>query len=216
MARPGSTRTTKGAIIGVDIANPLASVIIFQYNPQQLTRTLTPRVAKGNGSDKSEAFRLDGPPAENISLDIKIDAVDQLEQDESVARKLGIYPQLSALEMLLYPKAASVIQNKILAELGTIEIVPNLAPMTLFVWGIKRILPVAIQSFSISEEIHDVNLNPIKAEVKLGLRVLTYDDLNKAHPGFYLSFSHQILKEAMATLSSVNNLANIDRVGVSL
>jgi hypothetical protein len=30
---PGSPRLTKGAIIGLDPLNPLASVIIFQYNP---------------------------------------------------------------------------------------------------------------------------------------------------------------------------------------
>ena len=37
---------------------------------------------------------------------------------------MGIYPQLSALEMLIYPKSALVIANMVLLATGTIEIIP--------------------------------------------------------------------------------------------
>jgi hypothetical protein len=40
---PGSPRLTKGAIVGVDKMNPLASIIVFQYNPDTLTRRLEAR-----------------------------------------------------------------------------------------------------------------------------------------------------------------------------
>ena len=110
---PGSPRLIKGAIIGIDPFNPLASVIIFQYNPDTLTRTLQAQTTSGEAG-RSEALRLKGPPIETIKLDVEIDATDQLEKADPIATGMGIYPQLAALEMLLYPKSALVIANTIL------------------------------------------------------------------------------------------------------
>ena len=56
---PGSPRLQKGAIVGIDPFNPLASVVVFQYNPWELTRTLTARTTGGD-ADKGEALRLAG------------------------------------------------------------------------------------------------------------------------------------------------------------
>jgi len=205
---PGSPRLLKGAIVGIDILNPLASVIMFQYNPDTLTRSLEPQFP-GEGGEKSETMRLKGAPVETITLDIEIDATDQLETAESNAVSMGIYPQLSALEMLLYPKSSWVIANTALLAVGTQEIIPPVATFTLFVWGPKRVLPVRITSFSVTEEAHDVNLNPIRAKVSLSLRVLSYSDLEVTHPGYHLFLAHQVVKEAMATVGSVNNLAAV-------
>ena len=205
---PGAPRLLKGAIVGIDLFNPLHSVILFQYNPHTLTRTLQPQTAGGEGGgDRSEALRLKGAPIENIKLDIEIDATDQLEQADDTAVNLGIYPQLSALEMLLYPKSALVIANTVLLALGTIEVLPPVAPFTLFIWGPKRVLPIRLTEFSITEEGHDVNLNPIRATVSLGLRVLSYNDLKVTHPGYHIFLAHQVVKEAMAVIGSVDNLS---------
>jgi hypothetical protein len=122
---------------------------------------------------------------------------------------MGIYPQLSALEMLIYPKSALVIANTVLMAAGTIEVVPPMSPLILFIWGPKRVLPVRLSSFSITEEAHDVNLNPIRAKVSLQLRVLSYNDLPLTHPGYSLFLTHQIVKEAMATIGSVSNLSSV-------
>src|SRR5260221_8893790 len=167
---PGSPKVQKGALIGIDPANPLASVVVFQYNPDTLTRSLTPQTSGGEptSSGRAEALRLKGPPVETINLDVEIDAVDQLEKGDSLAGTLGIYPALSALEMLLYPKSALVIANEILAAIGIIEIIPPEAPLTLLVWNVKRILPVRLTTFSITEEAFDPALNPIRAKVSLG------------------------------------------------
>ncbi len=200
---PNSPRLLKGAIVGVDPFNPLASVIIFQYNPDTMTRTLQAQTTGGQGGDRSEALRLKGAPIEDISLDVDIDATDQLERGESIATSAGIYPQLSALEMLIYPKSALVIANTVLLALGTIEVIPPEAPLTLFIWGPKRALPVRLSSFSITEEAYDVNLNPIRAKVTLGLRVLSYNDLPLTHPGYALFLTHQVIKETMANLNTV-------------
>jgi len=209
----GSPKLIKGAIVGVDLFNPLASVIIFQYNPDTLTRTLQPQMSMGEG-DRSEVTRLKGPPIETIKLDVEIDATDQLDQGNSLTTSLGIYPQLSALEMLIYPKSALVIANTILLAVGTIEVLPSTAPFTLFIWGAKRVLPVRINDFSITEEAYDVNLNPIRAKASLGLRVLSYQDFSVTNPGYHLFLAHQIVKEAMATIGSVNNISSVSGVRI--
>ena len=200
---PGSPRVQKGAIVGLDPFNPLASVIVFQYNPDLVTRTITAQTTGGN-ADRGEALRLKGPPEEKISLDIEIDATDQLELAKPTATMMGIYPALSALEMLLYPKSALAIANEVLANIGVIEIIPQEMPLALLIWGDKRIVPVRLTTFTITEEAYDTNLNPIRAKVKLDLRVLNYHDLGLASPGGGLFMAHQIAKEIMASANTGN------------
>jgi hypothetical protein len=199
---PGSPRLLKGAIIGLDPVNPLASVIIFQYNPDTLTRTITARAA-GDEADRGEALRLKGPPEETIRLEVEIDATDQLERAQPPAIVMGIHPTLASLEMLLYPKSTLTIANEALLSAGVIEVVPPEAPLVLFVWGPHRVLPVRLSSFSIIEEAFDTALNPIRAGVSLELRVLTYQDLGLASMGGSLFMAHQIAKEVMATIGGV-------------
>jgi hypothetical protein len=204
---PGSPKVMKGAIIGLDPANPLARVIVFQYNPDSLTRTLTAQTAGSDNADRSEVLRLKGPPRETIKLDVEIDAADQLEQANPIATSLGLYPTLASLEMLLYPKSAVTIANEVLAAAGIIEIIPPEAPLTLFVWGPKRTLPVRITEFSITEEAFDPNLNPIRAKVGLSLRVLNYQDLGMLSVGGALFMAHQVAKEVMATIGGAATIA---------
>ena len=203
---PNSPRLQKGAIIGLDPFNPLASVIIFQYNPDTMTRTITAQTTGGD-ADRGEALRLKGPPQEQIKLDVEIDAADQLERGSSIAGSMGVYPTLASLEMLLYPKSALVIANEVLLNIGVIEVIPPEAPLTLFVWGVKRILPVRLTGLTITEEAYDPNLNPIRAKVSLDLRVLNYHDLGLLSVGGTLFMAHQIAKEVMATIGGVGNIA---------
>ena len=77
---PGSPKVLKGAIVGVSVLDPLSSIVLFQYNPDTLTRTLRVKAA-GSEADKSEALRIVGPPDEAIKLDVEIDAADQLADD---------------------------------------------------------------------------------------------------------------------------------------
>jgi hypothetical protein len=212
---PGSPKTLKGAIVGIDRLNPLASVIVFQYNPDTLTRKLVARAPAERGA-RSEAQRLHGAPAENIQLTVEIDATDQLEVASGDATSMGIHPQLAALEMLLYPKSSAVIANTVLAIAGTIEVLATEAPMTFLIWGPRRILPVRLSELNITEEAYDVNLNPIRAKVALGLRVLTYSDLPLTHPGYYAFLAHQLVKETMAVIGSANNIGAVSGGGIDL
>jgi hypothetical protein len=211
---PGSPRLLKGAIVGLDLFNPLASVVVFQYNPDTLTRRLDARSTGGSdGGDRSEAFCLSGPPRETITLNVEIDVADQLEQVNPNAVANGLYPTVSALEMLLYPKSSKVIADAVAAEFGNIEIIPPEAPLTLFVWGRQRVLPVRITSLSITEEAYDTLLNPIRARVDLTLNVLSYADLKLTHPGYGLFMVHQIAKEMLATTNIFNS---VQQTGASL
>ena len=205
---PLSPRLLKGAIVSVDLASPIPTVIVFQYNPETLTRQLRARGMQGDGA-KGDAMRLNGAPEETIKIDVEIDATDQLEKARAIATALGIYPQLSALEMLVYPKSALVIANTVLLAGGLIEVVPPIGPFTLFIWGVSRILPVRVEEFSITEDAHDTALNPIRAKVSLGLRVLSYNDLSITNPGYYMFLAHQVVKETMAAIGTVQNVSAV-------
>jgi len=207
---PGSPRLLRGAIIGLDPNKPVASVIVFQYNPDSMTRRLDARsTGGGDDVDRSEAFRLKGPPSESISISIEIDATDQLEQADPLAVLSGVHPTLAALEVLLYPKSALTIANSALAAAGNLEIVPPEAPLTLFFWGPARVLPVRITSLSITEEAFDQLLNPIRAKVDLSLHVLSYFDLKLTNPGYQIFLAHHIAKEVLANSNVANSALNL-------
>jgi hypothetical protein len=213
---PQSPRVLRGALVGVDPTNPLASVVVFQYNPDTLTRTITPQTSGTQGTGATtEAVRLTGPPQETIKLDITVDATDQLERGAAPATEVGVLPQLAALELLVYPKSAIVIANEVLLRMGVIEIIPPEAPLTLLVWNDQRVLPVRITDFAITEEFFDPALNPIRARVALSLRVLTYRDLGLLSVGGALFMAHQVAKEVLATRNSVTAAAQLaSRIGL--
>jgi len=214
---PGSPRLLRGAIVGIDLFNPLSSIVVFQYNPESLTRSLQAQTTGNEEGARTEVLRLTGAPIETIKLEAELDAADQLETADPIATTLGVYPQLSALEMLIYPKTAKVIIDTalMLASTGTIEIIPPMAPFTVLIWGVKRVVPVRLTDFSITEEAYDVNLNPIRAKVSLGFRVLSYNDFSVTHPGYYLFLAHQVVKETMALVNTANEAAAAAR-GVAI
>ncbi|KYF99636.1 hypothetical protein WME98_45265 [Sorangium sp. So ce296] len=205
---PISPRMLKGAIIGMDKWNPLASVVVFQYNPDTITRRLQARSGRAGGGDagaRSDAQRLGGPPQETISVNIEVDAADQA---GGVASAVGVHAPLAALEMLLYPKSAFVIANMATIQAGIINFIAPEAPLTLFVWGPTRVVPVRITEMTITEEAHDNLLNPVRAKVDLSMHVLSYYDLHPTNPGWALFLVHQITKEALAVTNTGWTIAN--------
>jgi hypothetical protein len=209
-ALSNTPRLTKGALIGVDLFTPISSVVVFQYNPETVTRTVTPQGPSGEGS-KSEAMRLKGAPIETITMDLEIDATDQLDSGDGITERFGIYPELSNLEMLAYPKIGLVIANTVLMATGVLEIMPPIGPFTLLVWNYQRVVPVRLDELTITEELHDAKLNPIQAKVKVGLHVLSYNDLSLTNPGYYMFLAHQTIKEVMGSIGSVRSVGNLPR-----
>ncbi|HSF46915.1 MAG TPA: hypothetical protein VLA73_00980, partial [Burkholderiales bacterium] len=195
---PNSPRLIKGGIVLIDPeSSAVRRIITLQYNPETLSRTLQVQ-GVGETADRSEALRLRGPAVETIKLDAEIDATDQMEFPDENVEPLGIHPQLAALEILVHPPSSQLIENNALAQAGTLEIAPVETPLTLFIWSKNRILPVRLTDFSVTEEAFDPALNPIRAKVSLGMRVLSIDDLGFAHKGGSLFMSYLVNKEQLA------------------
>lgn len=190
----------KGAIVTLDpnIGTPLG-VITFQYNPDELTRSLKPQ-SVGDEPDRTEIFRLKGPPIETIKCVVEIDATDLLATGDPTTLEFGIQPQLSSLELLVYPSSSVLVANEALSYAGTVEILPMESALTLFVWSKSRVTPVLITDLDITEEAFDPQLNPIRAKVSLGMRVLNVNDVGFLTPAGALYMVYQAGKEALASL----------------
>lgn len=198
---PGSPRLIKGGIVLIDPETSMIQrMVTLQYNPDTISRTLQVQGISSEGGDRSEALRLTGPPIETIKLDVEIDATDQLEAANQTVIELGIHPQLAALETIIYPSSSQLLSNNSMASSGTLEIAPMLAPLTLFIWSKNRIMPVRLTDFSVTEEAFDSALNPIRAKVSLGMRVLSINDLGFDNKGGNLFMSYQQNKERLAKL----------------
>jgi hypothetical protein len=159
---------------------------------------------------------LKGPPVETIKLDAELDATDAMEFPDQNATvvEFGIQPQLAALETILYPSSAQLQQNNSLASGGTLEIIPTESPLVLFVWSKTRIVPVRLTEFSVTEEAFDVNLNPLRAKVSLGMRVLSINDLGFNHKGGSLYMIYQQQKEMLASLNKSGTLGALGIGGI--
>jgi hypothetical protein len=197
---PFSPRLLRGGLVQVDPdTSKVLRVISLQYNPDTITRTVQVQASGGEG-DRSEALRLKGAAIETIKLEAEIDASDRLEDPGANpgAVESGIHPELAALESLTQPRAGDLQANDALAGSGVLEVLPLEAPLTLFVWSRSRIVPVRVTDLSITEEAFDAALNPIRAKVSLGLRVLSVDDLGFKHRGGTLFMAYLRNKESLA------------------
>jgi hypothetical protein len=209
---PGSPRLVKGGIVVVNAeSGSVLRVIPLQYNPDTLSRSFQIKGA-GDGGDRTEALRLTGPPVETVKIEAEIDATDQLEFPDRnrAAVEVGVHPQLAALETLIYPTSAQLQSSAALASAGTIEIAPMEAPLTLFVWSKNRILPVRLTELSVTEEAFDPALNPIRAKVSLGMRVLSVNDLEFGHRGSSVFMAYLQQKERLAAKSPGGMLKSLD------
>lgn len=202
---PGSPKLLKAGIVLLDPGSgEVLRIISLQYNPDTLTRSLQIKGVGAEGGDRSEALRLKGPPVETIKLDAELDATDRLENGAVAS---GLHPELAALETIVYPASAQLTAANGEAASGTLEIVAAQAPLTLFVFGAQRVVPVRISELSITEEAFDIDLNPIRAKISLSLRVLSVDDLGFDSKGGGLFMSYLQAKEQLAAQARAGKLA---------
>jgi hypothetical protein len=219
---PLSPKLIKGGIVLVNpgtlapvVDGPIpGGIIALQYNPDSISRSLQATAVTSDGQDRSEALRLMGPPVETIKLDAEIDAADQLDKNSTVAAQYGIQPQLAVLELLTYPTSRQIDDTRRIAAAGTLEVLPMETPLALLIWSKSRIIPVRVTDFSITEEAFDTELNPIRARVSLGFRVLNMNDLGFDHRGSELFSRYHREKEGLAGKSAPAQLANLGIVGI--
>jgi hypothetical protein len=203
---PLSPKLLKGALVVYEsqTPGPPPKVVVFQYNPDQLSRTLAtraaPREPSNVGGAREDVLRVLGPPVETVSLAVELDAADQLEepQQNQPIVEHGLHPALATLELLLYPPTARVQEIERLAQEGQSQICPADLFLTLLVWGESRVVPILLTSFSVTEETFDQRLNPIRARVDLGMRVLTYMEFRQTSMGRDAYLTYQRRKEALA------------------
>ena len=196
------------------------TVIPFQFNPEQITRNLSPQAAGQKpdkpGSAREEALKTSGPPLETISLKVVLDASDELEFPEQNLDTLlfGIHPALAALEMLLYPPSTQILLAEQQTGTAVSQISPGAdqLPLVLFVWGPNRVAPVRVTSFSVTEDFFDTDLNPIRASVDLGMQVLTYMVLDETSPAHGAYMTYQETKERLARLYASDSAAQTTSV----
>lgn len=221
-------KVLKGALIELSepFLGPVPNIIPFQYNPEKMTRTLTPGQAEGGDSDEGteggDPLAQPADPEESIRMTIEFDATDDLEQPESnpVAALVGVADRLAAMEKLLYPVSEGLLGGlgAAVASLFGADIVPRRsAPVVLLVWGPGRILPVRLTRYQVDEEAFSTTLYPVMAKVTLDLKVLTPEHFER--PGRTLTGSEQIAVTAyrftMAqreVIARAGLLANVDAI----
>jgi hypothetical protein len=212
---PGSPRLIRGGLVLIaPDSGAVLRIIALQYNPDTLQRSFQIRGVGQESGDHLEALRLKGPPVETIKVDAEIDATDSLESSDSQTVQLGLHPQLAALETIVYPSSAHLSSTNAEASSGSLEIAPGLAALPLFVFGPKRIVPVRITELSITEEAFDTTLNPIRAKLSLGLRVLTVDDLGFDAKGGGLFMTYLQAKEQLAQQARGGSFATLGINGI--
>jgi hypothetical protein len=219
---------------------PVPNVIIFQYNPETLTHSWTPAATGGAASTGSAApggaadansnpLAVTGPPGESFSFTLMLDANDMIADGNAVSAALatasGVYTRMAALEMLMFPVSSTGggLIGTISSALGlssaptgpNTPIPAQTLPMTLFIWGPGRIVPVRMTSMTTTEKLYDnILLNPVHAEVAVGCRVLTTQELGfiTGTLGTIASTAAtytQTLREALAILNLANGVGDI-------
>jgi hypothetical protein len=201
----GSTGLLRGALVTIDTTQPAPQTIPFQYNPETLKRTLQSQLVGGEQNDRSQGVRFAGVPIETISVEVELDYVDASGVADVTEDSMGVYPLLSALELLVYPPSSGIVSAANQLSSGTLEIAPAMAPLTLFVWGQRRVVPVSITQYEITEQFFDQTLTPIRATVSLSMRTLSASDLASGTPGYSQYLVYQQTKESMAGGARVAN-----------
>jgi hypothetical protein len=211
---PLRPQVLKGALVvyaSQTPGSPPSRVIVFQFNPDQVKRTLAHRATQppqqtGNtGAAREDAMRVAGPPVETISMTVELNASEQLEAPadapNAVVAEEGLHPVLATLYLLMYPPALTSQTAESEAKAGAVQVSPADLAMVLLVWGKSRVVPVKVTGYSATEDAFDTRLNPIAAKVELTLQVLTSVECPESSLGRDAFVAYQQAKESLAALA---------------
>lgn len=212
----------RGALVeyGSDVLGPIPNIVVFQFNPEQISRTLNmARPAAATATEtarQTESHQISAAPIESFTFTAHFSAADDMGKGGALAavpRLFGIGPQLAALEKMVYP-AGGIISGAVGAVVDAIGsalsrgsgsdtrgIPREQAPRILFIWGPSRVLPVEIRSMSITEQKFDPLLNPVQAEVAIGLQIASFPEDSDDILGRGALTYTQTVKEAQAMLN---------------
>jgi hypothetical protein len=193
----------KGALVAINRTSGAKTVVPFQFNPIQLTRSVTPVYYQTRGD------RYNATAKESLDLTITLDA-----SYDGGPQGNGILPQLAALELLINPTSSELSTYRSTSQSSKVEILPPLAPRILFVWGPNRVLPVRITSITFTEKQFNTSLNPIFAEAALKLEVYPYSDAGDPEYNYLLS-NLQKLETLNAMNSTTGMTIGVDPAGLT-
>jgi len=206
---PRSPKIRKGGLAAYRLPSMLPTIIVFQYNPDEVSRSIQSRGGQGGG--RGESQRTAGPPSETMTFTVEIDAADQLEfpSQNAATVALGLHPVIAALESLTHPSFPLVVANEAMALSGMSFIAAENAPLTLLIWGRHRVLPVKVESLTIKEQAFDTSLNPIRVSVDMSLKVQSYRDLEVTNPGYWVYMASFAQKEVLAGANTIGSASAI-------
>lgn len=206
---PRSPKVRKGGLAAYRLPSLLPTIVVFQYNPEEVTRSIQSRA--GGGGGRGDAQRTDGPPDETLTFTVEIDAADQLEHpaQNGTTVAMGLHPIIAALESLTLPSFPLVVANEAMALAGMAFVAAEQAPLTLLVWGRHRVLPVRVESLTLREQAFDTALNPIRVAADLSLKVQTYRDLDMLNPGYWVYMASFAQKEVLAGVNTIGSGSGI-------
>lgn len=188
----------KGSVVRIDSTGQQTEVP-FQYNPASIRRSIQQRTVGGEAGGHAEVIRFTGAPTETFSMQIEIEGLAPA--DEAPNQQLssqGVFPNLYALEILMYPDLAAIQSASQALASGTLEIAPSVVPLILLVLGPQRVVPVIISSYEVVEQLFGPTLTPLRATVDLSVRVLTYTDVVTSSPAYSRFVAYQQSKQTMS------------------
>lgn len=200
--------TTKGMLVEYALSLP-PLILVFEFNPQSLTRTRTIVLRTGNapGTRGGYDFTLPTDTArvaqgvtvqpESFSMEILLDATDRMNDGEAIATQFGVQPELDTLRTMVEPKSQGPMGLQTLASLGLggerAFQRSESASVLLLVWG-THILPVFLTSVQITEEAHLPSLTPYRARATLSLQVIEGNN-----PFYQVEKVRQVVSAALNT-----------------
>ena len=206
-----------------EFLGPIPNVVIFQFNPEELERTME-IPARPGGAESRESGQAGDVPVEKIQLTANFSAADRLDEAHPLAHAFGIGMQLAALEKMVHPPgrlarlpqmAVDAVRDAIARrrdEDPTQRIPRQQYPRLLFIWGTTRILPVEIESMVITEEEYDRMLNPVRAKVVLGLRVVTLCDCSRDYVAMGALEYTNMAKDLQAMANIAETVTQVEEI----
>lgn len=178
--------TIKGMLIEYALSLP-PLVLVFEFNPESLTRTRTITLRTGNAPGTRGGYDFTLPTEtprvaqgvtiqpESFSIDILLDATDRMNDGEPIATQFGVEPELDTLRSMVEPKSQGPGGLQTLSMLGfggeRAFQRSESASVLLLVWG-THILPVFLTSVQIAEQAHLPSLVPYRAKATLTMQVI--------------------------------------------
>lgn len=215
---PFVNKLVRGALVQLieDVIAFIPNIVIFQYNPEKITRSLTPYNPQGSANGGRARAAPDAQPfnpEEKISFTLHLNANEGLSAFNPITMATGVASRIAALRKMVRPTSgllsdikgsAMALKNKTSSSLTR----PS-QPITFLVYGPGLIVPVRITTFSVEENLHTALLYPHDASITMELLVLTPEQFCCSNIKFKdLAISAYNLTKLQEDTLALANIAN--------